>query len=483
MINNLIDSNFFLNIYEYPQNKDINDYFLIMIFGKEKDNFNFINGFINFLLDNKYETKYRFMLKEEKKDLIQKYYIQNNKGNFKFICINSDFKNIFSEKEFEQILNILNEEKINIFIVNRMKFGKKRYSDFSLGGIKIYNKNDLFFVTPNIIEYNLKFDKIEKTKNIFEKEVLDNIDNRVFSKFINLGIFFEIRNTYLDAYYYMLSMDGYKSFYETLIKRRKEYLEFDYVKIYLYDYITDKKEEENKRKISLLKSEKKREQQEKIYEIETKIKKEEKIITNINKCIEDFNSLEKKIKQNEYFLIPITSTYNERIKYVSSKTNVCHNCKFNCQYDCHHLLKTSCKNFDWSFNCKNCPNKCKAKYHELVEYTYPKYEYKTLDNILESYNINKNISIDLKMEKVIDKMKDKIKEVENRISKMRNEINDIKKEEIKIKPDKKIDKKPEYLKDCLGKKENIVWYNLILKFIFEEHLKPDEEMKMNCSII
>ena len=125
MINNLIDSNFFLNIYEYPQNKDINDYFLIMIFGKEKDNFNFINGFINFLLDNKYETKYRFMLKEEKKDLIQKYYIQNNKGNFKFICINSDFKNIFSEKEFEQILNILNEEKINIFIVNRINLGKK----------------------------------------------------------------------------------------------------------------------------------------------------------------------------------------------------------------------------------------------------------------------------------------------------------------------------------------------------------------------
>lgn len=96
-----------------------------MIFGKEKDNFNFINGFINFLLDNKYETKYRFMLKEEKKDLIQKYYIQNNKGNFKFICINSDFKNIFSEKEFEQILNILNEEKINIFIVNRINLGKK----------------------------------------------------------------------------------------------------------------------------------------------------------------------------------------------------------------------------------------------------------------------------------------------------------------------------------------------------------------------
>lgn len=30
-------------------------------------------------------------------------------------------------------------------------------------------------------------------------------------------------------------------------------------------------------------------------------------------------------------------------KYVSSKTNVCHICKFNCELDCHKLLKTSSK--------------------------------------------------------------------------------------------------------------------------------------------
>ena len=427
------------------------------------------------------------MLKKEKTDLIQKYYIQNNKGNFIFICINSDFKDIFSEKEFEQILNLLNEVKINIFILNRMEYGKKRYSniDFDLDKIKIYNKNDLFFVNPNIFAYTLKFNSLKKIKEkekIFEQEVLDNIDNTVFSKYINLDIFFENNNTFLGVYYYMLSMEGYKSFYETLIKRRKEFLEFIFVKDYLYKEIANKKEEENKRKISLLESQKKREQQEKIDAIETKIKNEKIIISNINKCIEHFKNLENKIRKNEYFLIPITSTYNESKKYVSSYTNVCHNCKFNCQYDCHQLFKTSCKNFDWSFKCKNCPNKCNAKYHELVEYTYPKYEYKTLDNILESYNIKKNISIDSKMEKVIDKMEDKKKEVENRISKMRNEINDIKKEEIKIKPDKKLYKKPDYLKDCLIK-ENIVWYNCILKIIFEEHLKPNEDIKVNCSII
>ena len=163
-------------------------------------------------------------------------------------------------------------------------------------------------------------------------------------------------------------------------------------------------------------------------------------------------------------------------KYVSSKTNVCHICKFNCELDCHKLLKTSSKCFDWSFRCKNCPNKCRAKYHELVEFEYPKYEYKTIDNILDSFNIDKNISVDLKIKKILDKMEEEKKEVENKISKLQDEINSI--TNLKIKT-----KLPDSREGLACKNENNAWYNLALSYVLEENLKPNEEIKMKCSIM
>ena len=486
----LIENHLVFNLYEYPQNKDIKDYYELMIFGEKKDNFNFINGFLNFLLDIKKETKLRFMLKEEKDDFIQEYYIQNNKGNFKFIFINSDFKEILSEKEFEQLLNVLKNEKINMLIFNKnFEYMKSRYSKGSLYDIFPqmikYNKNDLFFVNPNILCETLKGGKLPKNKDKDEnkkldpkqwEQLLDNIDNTFFSEFIIPETIFEYNLTYLNICYYLLSMKGYESFYEVLIKRgKKTLLEFDGCQNYLNKYVTHKKEikeamekKQNPLEIKM--------QKEKIAPIESKKENEKKELEKINTKIFSFISIKSNIIKNEFFLIPMFTTQTGDKKYVSSKTNVCHICKFNCELDCRKLLKTSSKCFDWSFRCKNCPNKCRAKYHELVEFEYPKYEYKTIDNILDSFNIDKNISVDLKIKKILDKMEEEKKAAENKISKLQDEINSI--TNVKIKT-----KLPDSREGLTCKNENDAWYNLALSYVLEENLKPNEEKKMNCSIM
>ena len=486
----LIENHLFFKLYEYPQNKDIEDYYELLIFGEKKDNFNFINGFLNFLLGIKKETQLRFMLKEEKDDFIQEYYIQNNKGNFKFIFINSDFKEILSEKEFEQLLNILKNEKINMLIFNKnFEYMKSRYSKGSFYDIFPrmikYNKNDLFFVNPNILCQVLKGGKLpkiedkDKNKKLDPKQLeqlFDNIENSFFSEFVESETIFEDNRTYLNICYYLLSMKGYNSLYETLIKRgKKTLLEFDGCQNYLNKYVTHKKEikESIEKKQNPLEIKK---QKEKIAPIESKKKNEKKELEKINNKINSFISTKSNILKNEFFLIPMFTTQNGDKKYVNSKTNVCHICKFNCELDCHKLLKTSSKSFDWSFRCKNCPNKCRAKYHELVEFEYPKYEYKTIDNILDSFNIDKNISVDLKIKKVLDKMEEEKKEVENKISKLQDEINSITNVEIKT-------KLPESRAGLFCKNENNAWYNLALSYVLEENLKPNEEVKMRCSIM
>ena len=484
----LIENHLFFKLYEYPQNKDIKDYYELMIFGEKKDNFNFINGFLNFLLGVKKETQCRFALKEEKDDFIQEYYIQNNKGNFKFIFINSDFKKILSEAEFEQLLNVLKDEKINMLIFNKnvemmkSRYNKGSFYDF-IPYMKKYNKNDLFFVNPNILCQALKVGKIPKNKDKDKKldpkqleQLLDNIENSFFSEFIIPETIFEDNRTYLNLCYYLLSMKGYESFYKTLIKRdKKTLLEFDGCQNYLNKYVTHKKEikEANEKKKNPLEIKK---QKEKIAPIESKRENEKKVLEMINTKINSFISIKSNIIKNEFFLIPMFTTQTGSKKYVNSKTNVCHICKFNCELDCHKLLKTSSKCFDWSFRCKNCPNKCKAKYHELVEFEYPKYEYKTIDNILDSFNIDKNISVDLKIKKVLDKIEEEKKAVENKISKLQDEINSI--TNVKIKT-----KLPDSREGHACKNEDNAWYNLALSYVLEENLKPNEEVKMNCLIM
>lgn len=116
----ILEKKFFFTLYEYPQSyKKENDYYTIILYGFEKNNINFIDGFLNFLLDINYEDNYRFKLEYEKKNnLIEHRYFQSKKGNFYFICIN---KKPFSEEEVEEI-NLSEQEEILNFLINEKYF-------------------------------------------------------------------------------------------------------------------------------------------------------------------------------------------------------------------------------------------------------------------------------------------------------------------------------------------------------------------------
>ena len=116
----ILEKKFFFTLYEYPQSlKKENDYYSIILYGFEENNINFIDGFLNFLLDINYEDNYRFKLEYEKKNnLIEHRYFQSKKGNFYFICIN---KKPFSEEEVEEI-NLSEQEEILNFLINEKYF-------------------------------------------------------------------------------------------------------------------------------------------------------------------------------------------------------------------------------------------------------------------------------------------------------------------------------------------------------------------------
>jgi hypothetical protein len=64
----ILEKKFFFTLYEYPQSlKKENDYYSIILYGFEENNINFIDGFLNFLLDINDEDNYRFKLEYEKK--------------------------------------------------------------------------------------------------------------------------------------------------------------------------------------------------------------------------------------------------------------------------------------------------------------------------------------------------------------------------------------------------------------------------------
>ena len=113
----ILEKKFFFTLYEYPQSlKKDNDYYSIILYGFEENNINFIDGFLNFLLDINDEDNYRFKLEYEKKNnLIEHRYFQSKKGNFYFICIN---KKPFSEKKVEEIKLFSEEEEILKFLIN-----------------------------------------------------------------------------------------------------------------------------------------------------------------------------------------------------------------------------------------------------------------------------------------------------------------------------------------------------------------------------
>ena len=280
------------NIYKYPQKLDINNFYSIIIFGNEYDNKLFIDGFLNFLFEIKIDEKYRLQLEETKKDFIQTFYFQTKKGNFKFISINSSLKIAFSENEFKQTLELFKNEKINLFILNRI-YDFERYEKFNTFFITKYletknenYKNCVFFVEPNIIPEYYLAEKIQKNEDFSRKDI-----NLFYSKYLDIKSLFKDDSGRLNYCNYNLLMEGYKYFYEILIKREKRIIEFSGFKKYLNTYIENKKIE---REIQLKKNEQKKLINEKINDKKEKIKEIEKTITNINGQINHILLLKKK---------------------------------------------------------------------------------------------------------------------------------------------------------------------------------------------
>ena len=78
-----------------------------------------------------------------------------------------------------------------------------------------------------------------------------------------------------------------------------------------------------------------------------------------------------------------------------------------------------CSCFDWRFNCKNCPNKCSADKHKIINYEYPDYNYDTIFNIIKKYDNNYENSMKFKStlpyEYLLNKMQEKQNEIKNKL--------------------------------------------------------------------
>lgn len=149
-------------------------------------------------------------------------------------------------------------------------------------------------------------------------------------------------------------------------------------------------------------------------------------INSLNNDIENLKNYQINIETNKSFLIPINSKDPNKKILDNENTNVCHICKYNCHINCQES-KDNCKIIKFGFGgskCKYCPNKCKLDSHEKVSFLYPTYEYKTIDNILKSYNekAGKFESSDSKILFIINKKEEEKKNIKDCFILEKNEL-------------------------------------------------------------
>ena len=468
------NSLFSLNKNPQQKNNDIN--YIIAIFGEEKNNHKLMNGFLYYLIDMENIIDLQNITLNDKHNLINKYIFETKEGNYKFILINIKFeKGFFSDKETEQVIQLLNDEKINFFIFNIFEthvdsLTEKIVSIHSLitsGEIKDdYLKQFFLFIEPNPIIFS--FMSNQKSSENFDKYYnyfpiyLDSISD--YNSNLN------VRNICL----FNQAMIGFSTLYELITKNKNKVLDFSTLKLFWSAYISEI-EAQKQKNISYEKENK---------EIKEQIEKIEEINLNIQKQYNLIEELKKRILKHEFFLIPISSKY-EKVKYYDNrKTNICKNCKFNCHENCDELLKTNCQCFNWSFICKICPNRCKSKYHEVVNFSFPKYEYKTIDQILDLYHLDKSHSVESKISSVLQKLEKDKNENKEKIKSLEKKY----KEKIKgsISYDdiirKGFDKGPKL--SFKGKEMKV--YELLFIFLFKQLLegtKFKDERNMHCNII
>ena len=244
------------DIYEYPQKKDESNYYTIIIFGME--NKFFVDGFLNFLFDIQYEDIYRLkleFLENQKDNVINTFYIQSKKGNFKLICIN--FKDFYSfyKDDVKQIIDMFNKEtQIDLCIINlRQDFLFFNEDDIkeelleNLEKINITKEEDnsgMFIIEPNLLYLYLKYiysenkfkfendnnNKIEKLNGELLKETEDLFPSSIFCPFFIYES--EVNNKQLGCLYNQI-MEGYSKIYESIIKRENKKIDMSIIKSYL----------------------------------------------------------------------------------------------------------------------------------------------------------------------------------------------------------------------------------------------------------
>ena len=231
-------------IYEFnPSTKEDKLSCSIIIFGEEESNNKFIDGFVNFLFGVNEDDNYRLILgknNDNPKDLFKKKYINTEKGNFTFYCFDPKQKQF---KEFIELCKYIQNKSINLVLFNN--FDVEFLPKLELKDSEKYSYS-IFFASPGIgFDYlilqafekeNKLYAKFESFKNDEYKNSLMILKERILKKakfdqtirnkfsssyFIYDSIYNKEKNR--DIYYkYLITMDGYKSFYSKVISQGKQ---------------------------------------------------------------------------------------------------------------------------------------------------------------------------------------------------------------------------------------------------------------------
>lgn len=427
----------------------------------------FIYGFLQFLCDVHENDNYRLVLESTYDGAYQPYEIKSinsKKGNFLFFCLN--FEKVNNPNFVEQFKPI-EKDCINLIILNMYEVDSEPELEMNEN-----EQYDIFFACPSYSYNVLKCIVLQKEFQFLDKYRLiktNKADEELVKETILTILKYDdiLRNVFTSCFFdyqsifqgkeknkeedkkkeqnnidfqYDITMDGYLYFYNIITDRKDKYINF-FSLVNFLTTIKDKRKEIIDRK--KLFDEKKGENwtEYHLYEIKIKnLKKEkaerEKEINDLEKQkqdkLNDFNITTKKInnEQNNFqlyktmlgknasLILPVSSEKIGEKIYEGKYHNVCQVCKYNCHINCNELMKSFCECFQFTlkgWKCKVCPNKCYSASHEVVNYHYPNYEYKKIEDILQPYSLDNNDkknSIKIRIDKAIS-MKEKEKNLIN----------------------------------------------------------------------
>ena len=505
------------NIYEYSHKELKNeDFYSIVLIGDMNNNIKFVDGFLNYLYgirkEDKIRLKYEDFNKNEKKeiDFYKVMNIQHEKGNFKFHCFNFGTDNFIGLDElviFGKIIDNDNKEvHIDLIVFNKIdfsyekRFQKKIFDDYmkEIGkGIveKGFQKDsNFFFVEPNIlfssIRYNVLLYTIDcygfnRPENSYDKSRIDmkKYKNVFLNHYFNFDSIYETKSDKKDLCEFNQVMEGFSTFYNSLINAPKQ-LQCEKLRQYYYsifkiyfplakNYIIFK---ENKLDINM-KIKQKNDFKPNIDQL-SKVSARLSFLEEKNTQIMEFITHYKdKILKKPNFLIPCLISTDKNNSYPHCKTNVCNICRYNCHKHCKDIVHKFCKSFDLTFNCKKCPNKCPSSAHVVVNYEFPTFEYKTIDQIFPNSedDITKKIEyVSSQLEKDHKEICDKLDHIKNEISNI-GEVTDISKIDMKTLNQKLNDSIYEFDKNYIYLEKKGPWEEELFRYFLYVFLKVKYE--------